>query len=526
MLDSGNDIQASDRGLHLIVDNVGALIAYVDRDQCYRFVNQRYEEFFGIPRDRVIGRQVASVIPPDSYEQVRENIDSVLDGAHVTFELELKSAAGELRLMAVTYVPDVGEVGDVQGFFVVVKDASRFNTLLARERERVETLERKTQLLAAVTEAIAIYLDRGDWQTSNAILLRAAVSQTQSEYGFLGVVVGDSLRVLAHEGLVWNDQVNREFYDNAIDSYNELGYLEFNSFQNLFGAVITGGDVVVTNDAPSDSRSAGLPAGHPPLDRFLGVPIRKGDEVVGLIGLANREGGYTGRERADIETLVRHAGVLCDSYRRQLREDSLESERQRGRKRQKLLARELDHRVKNNLAAVVSLAQLTGNSVETKAEFLEVFTRRVAAMARAHESLADERWLGANLLDLARLALSPYAGKRDDRIRLRGSDMTVTARIAQPLALTLHELATNAVTHGALSSADGVVEVELDQSKFDHIELTWRERNGPPVTPPAKFGLGLSLVTGLVERELAGRLKLDFAATGLTCSILVPLRRD
>jgi signal transduction histidine kinase len=91
--------------------------------------------------------------------------------------------------------------------------------------------------------------------------------------------------------------------------------------------VITGGKVVLTNDAASDPRSGGIPPGHPPLHNFLGVPILRETEVVGMIGVANRPGGYTGAEQAGIEILSQAAGVLYDNYQRQIREAGLENKR-------------------------------------------------------------------------------------------------------------------------------------------------------------------------------------------------------
>lgn len=160
------------------------------------------------------------------------------------------------------------------------------------------------------------------------MILRGAVSQTSSEYGFIGVVVQKStLRILAHEGMFWDHTVNREFYENALRAYQEVGYLEFTNFDNLFGKVITTGKPVISNNPADDPRSGGLPMGHPPLRKFLGVPILKGAEVVGMIGLANRPGGYTGIEQSKIEILMQAASVIYDSYRRQKREEVLERKR-------------------------------------------------------------------------------------------------------------------------------------------------------------------------------------------------------
>ncbi|MEW6207339.1 MAG: PAS domain S-box protein [Acidobacteriota bacterium] len=193
-----------------------------------------------------------------------------------------------------------------------------------------EALRVKTEQLAAVSEAMAAFIASGDWRESSALILQNALRQTESEYGFVGVVVqGPVLRILAHEGTVWDENVNREFYEHAVRTYKEIGYLEFRNFDNLFGKVITTGRVVISNDPATDIRSGGIPPGHPLLRHFLGVPILKGREVVGMIGIANRAGGYTGSEQGKIEILSQAASVIYDSYRRQEQEAALEKERKR-----------------------------------------------------------------------------------------------------------------------------------------------------------------------------------------------------
>ncbi|MEW6733729.1 MAG: response regulator [Acidobacteriota bacterium] len=189
-------------------------------------------------------------------------------------------------------------------------------------------LEEKSQQLTAITRAMTIFLDTGNWHESCTILLRSALVQTASEYGFVGVVVkGQVLRVIAHEGIVWDKTENHKFYEEAIRTYNEKGYLEFTNFNNLLGPVIINGQTLISNDPMHDSRSGGRPAGHPPLRNFLGVPISKENEIVGMIGVANRPGGYMGAEQAKIEAISRAIGILYDSYRRREYEIALEEKR-------------------------------------------------------------------------------------------------------------------------------------------------------------------------------------------------------
>jgi PAS domain S-box-containing protein len=178
----------------------------------------------------------------------------------------------------------------------------------------------QAEILTAVTESLAAYVEQEDWKEAFGRLLRCALDLTESEYGFIGVVVdGPVLRVLAHEGIVWDEVVNREFYDQALRHYREHGFLAFHNFDNLFGRAITTGHVIVANAPSRDPRARGLPPGHPPMHSFLGVPIRVRDQVTGLIALANRPRGYGEEESHRIETLVRHVGGMCESYRQRER---------------------------------------------------------------------------------------------------------------------------------------------------------------------------------------------------------------
>ncbi len=208
--------------------------------------------------------------------------------------------------------------------------------LLLRRRTGSKHLEDafrdKTEQLEAVRRAMTSFVGTGDTATASRHLLTAALAQTESEYGFIGVIVGERrhfLRMLAFDGVVWHPEQNRRLYDDALRRYGEGGYLEFSNFDNLFGRVITDDRAVLANDPGGDPRSRGLPDGHPPLRSFLGVPVHHGGRVVGMIGVANRGGGYTGAEQEKIEILTHTAGVLYDGYRRAQEAERLGVERER-----------------------------------------------------------------------------------------------------------------------------------------------------------------------------------------------------
>jgi len=287
------------------------------------YLAPRWKEILGY-QDNELPNSDASFfdnLHPDDVAAVTEAVRAHLeDQQRYAIEFRVKHKDGNYR-----WVLSRGEaVRDAAGKAIRMVGAITDIT----ERKRVEqTLAIQGEILTAVTEALAAYVEHGDWRKAMGRLLRTALAQTQSEYGFIGVVEGAALRVLAHEGLVWDQVLNRDFYEQALRRYEELGYLEFTNFENLFGRAITTGQAIIANAPDSDSRSAGRPSGHPPMHSFLGVPIFVGQQVQGVVALANRADGYSEEDQRRIETLVQHAGGLCASYRQNEAARLLEQQR-------------------------------------------------------------------------------------------------------------------------------------------------------------------------------------------------------
>jgi PAS domain S-box-containing protein len=189
-------------------------------------------------------------------------------------------------------------------------------------------------------------------------------------------------------------------------------------------------------------------------------------------------------------------------------------------RRQRLLINELNHRVKNALATVQALVRQTLREHHAPPELAEAIEGRILALAAAHDVLTRQRWAGAEVGALAKEATKPYSdyGAFD----FHGPTVTVTPKTAIALAMALHELATNAIKHGALSSPAG--RVAVDWSCFDGaISVEWRESGGPPVTPPEQTGFGSRLLGRVLKGELGGPAELDYAPTGLVCRIRAPM---
>ncbi len=312
-------LRASEEDLRALAENANDGIL-VNCNGQHVFANRRLAELLGYSADELRHTGMKELVHPEEYEQVAGRFRARMAGEPVPSQYETvfvarNGAAVPVEINATRTVWQGQPAG-----LVFIRDI--------RERKRAEqALHDRTAQLQAITDAMGAYLEFSDWQQASAMLVRFAIEQTQSGYGFAGVLTeGNTLRVLAHAGVEWHAETNRAFYEQALQTYEKIGYLEFTNFNNLFGHVITSGNAVISNDPASDPRAGGLPPGHPPLTSFLGVPMRRGDQTVGLLGVANHAGGYSETDRTKLEILTRIAGVLYDSYRRQQREVALRQE--------------------------------------------------------------------------------------------------------------------------------------------------------------------------------------------------------
>src|SRR5271169_4374741 len=204
----------------------------------------------------------------------------------------------------------------------------------------------------------------------------------------------------------------------------------------------------------------------------------------------------TGTAAASVDAagnVVRISGVTIDV-----------TERKEAEERQVLLAREVDHRARNALAIIQSIIRLThAKSVDN---YVQAIEGRIKALSRAHTLLSDSRWQGADLATLVAEELAPYCAA--NRIRFGGPDISLQPATAQGLALALHELATNAAKHGALSSPSGKVGLDWELQR-DALTLHWVENDGPRIAEPSSHNFGLKVIGASIEQQLGGKSTFD-----------------
>jgi PAS domain S-box-containing protein len=194
------------------------------------------------------------------------------------------------------------------------------------------------------------------------------------------------------------------------------------------------------------------------------------------------------------------------------------SERRAAEERQRLLVAELDHRVKNTLAVVHSLA---ARSLGTSPE-RQTLLGRLQALTNAHELLSAGKWRAGNLAGLVQAELAAHLGQ----VEVKGADLPLTARATLTLALVLHELAANAAQHGALSVPEGRVELAWrigGNGSGPRFHLTWAEQGGPAAGSSRPTGFGLALIERAPRHDLQAEVRLTFGQTGLVYTLAAPL---
>ena len=197
--------------------------------------------------------------------------------------------------------------------------------------------------------------------------------------------------------------------------------------------------------------------------------------------------------------------------------------RRASERRLKLLLGELTHRVRNTLAVIQAIARHTMRNSKSKEDFAERFEARLSALASAHSLLVSSDWQGADFAELARQQLAPYITDNPNRLRLQGPPLSLSADLATPFGLVLHELATNAAKHGSLSVGAGTVTLSWTISETNpqrSLKVVWEEGGAPNATEIKSVGMG----SALIDRVIPGaQVEREYRPGGLVCTIELPM---
>jgi PAS domain S-box-containing protein len=471
-------LEESQQILRAIVDSTTAVIYIKDADGRYLLVNRRFEELFHVRQEHALGRGDHDIFPRHTADSVRANDLRVLRaGRPLEFEEVVPHDDGYHTYISIK-VPLQRASGEVYAVCGISTD------ITARKQAEDELETARLSLERLVDDRTADLLE------SNR-KLQAEVFERQEAVGQL-----QRLIETADEGIWLIDTSARTTFANA-----RMAEILGTTPEDMLGRTI----FEYMDDEGRVLAEKSLE------ERWRGVPDRLDFEYT------RRDGSRIWTHLSTNAVRDRHGNVVGA-----LAMVTDISERKRAEQYQRLLQEELDHRVKNALATVVALADLTMERAESLDDFAGSFSGRVQAMARTHEALARARWQELSLEEVVAVVLAPLASGEAARIVAAGDGVRVTARTITPLALALNELATNALKHGALSVPRGRVHIHWEIVDDGAFMLRWTEEGMHCLAPAHEQGTGLRLIRGLIEHELEGEVTVELQPDGLRCRITLP----
>ncbi|UMY16947.1 PAS domain-containing protein [Methylobacterium organophilum] len=436
------------------------------------FVNDAFTKLTGYTRAEILGRNCRFLQGPETDPRDVARIrDAVERRVPIEIDLLNHKKSGEVFWNRLLISPVFDEDGVLTYFF-----ASQFDVTL--ERDRLVRLQNDRDALEQEVERRTGELTRSEGR------LRFIL-----EAGRFGTWTLD----LADRRLVTSDLCRESFGRHATDPF---------TYDDLVAAVV-----------PED-RERMQAAMHRSIARKADYDIEyRVRTPAGEVRWLQMRGQTA--YRADGEPLSM-AGVSLDV-----------TERKRGEEHRALLAAELNHRVKNSMATMQSIAHQTLQNAASLEEARKTLDARLHSLASVHDVLTRESWEGATLAEIVDGALQPFRVPSGRRFKTGGPDVRLPPRLALAFVMALHELATNAVKYGALSNEEGrvILNWEVDGVAEPRLLVRWEEIGGPPVTPPSRRGFGSRLIERVLAAELEGSARLDYRRQGLVLTVDAPMPR-
>jgi PAS domain S-box-containing protein len=497
-----------------LAENLPQLAWMADGEGWIFWYNRRWYEYTGTTPAQMEGWGWQSLPDPAILPQVLERWKASI-GSGQPFEMvfPLKGADGLFRPFLTRGQPFRNADGRIVRWFGTNTDISEQEaaaTALAEEKRRLQTLNRTAALVAAEL----------DLENLVQTVTDAGVALTRAEFGAFFYNVrnerGESYTLYTISG------VPREAFSKFPMPRNT----------HVFEPTFRGAGTMRADDITKDPRYGrndphkGMPEGHLPVRSYLAVPVTsRSGEVLGALFFGHSKAGvFTATHEELLVGIAAQASVGIDNARLFQAAQREIAERCQAEQHRELLINELNHRVKNTLATVQSVAAQTlrNGAVDVR----ETLDARLIALSDAHNLLTRENWEATTLGDLVEIALRPYRADREDRFEAAGPRIRLSPKTALAIAMGLHELTTNAIKYGALANDTGHVAIRWETAaspQGPRLRIQWAESGGPPVAPPRRKGFGSRLIERGLAAELDGQVELTFPTSGVICTIDAPL---
>jgi PAS domain S-box-containing protein len=499
-----------------LAENLPQLAWMADAEGRIFWFNAKWYEYTGTTPEQMKGSGWHGLHDPNVLPAVLERWRAAIkSGEPSEMVFPLKGKDGAFRPFLTRVQPFRDDEGSVSRWFGTNTDISEHHQIaeaLEEEKARLETLN---QVMARVSAEL-------DLERLVQEVTDAGVSLTGADFG--------------------------AFFYNVIDSRGEALTLytisgvpreNFSKFPNpratkVFSPTFKGEGPVRSEDILTDARYGqnaphhGMPEGHLPVRSYLAVPVksRSGEVMGGLFFGHSEPGRFTARHEELLIGIAGQAAIGIDNARLYDAAQREIAERREAEGHRELLINELNHRVKNTLTTVQSVAAQTLRNSGVGAEVQDRLSARLIALSEAHNLLTEHNWESTTLGEVAEMALRPHRTAPGERFSIGGPEVHLSPKTALATAMALHELATNALKYGALAQANGRVFVQwtvFSEQGEDRLEIIWREEGGPAVTLPTRSGFGTRLIQRGLAAELGGHVELTFPPTGVICRVNAPV---
>jgi PAS domain S-box-containing protein len=482
-----------------VLDTALDAVVVMTREGMVAGWNDIAEQTFGWTGAEAVGRLMADLIIPEQYREAHsrglERYNATAEERVLNRRIEISAMDRNGREFPVELSITIAGHPDEALFLGFLRDISERR----RAEERLKRQASETELLFNVTRMAA---ETDSFDEALRACLESICAMTGWPIGH-ALIAGGGGRELVSTG-VWHESIRGD--SDALRSLTEA--TRFTPGFGLPGLIMERGEPAWISDIENHPHFARKGLGFA---AAFGFPIKDDGRIVAILEFFSRS---PFEPDADLMLTVRTVGEQLGRV----------LERRRSEEHLRLLVNELNHRVKNTLAIVQSIAVQTfrGEGAEGQRR---AFESRLAALAAAHDLLTTENWEFASLRQVIEKA-GLGCGAPASRLAVVGPEVKVQPRTAVSIAMAVHELCTNAVKYGALSNDVGRVTVEwrvADSGGGSRLHLHWRELGGPPVTPPDRRGFGTRMIERALAAELGGSADIEFLPDGISCTVEAPL---